>query len=223
MKSNRLLIWLLFACLPLFSIILLPYKVYAVEFSATQSERLANPNIKKIIKDSESPNESEQELLIKAYEQPKISKIYVKGKNFRQEQYTIVVSGDGKVGKSKEPFWVEIICYQKNTEWVLWTKEKAYTETHTISKHNIEANFLRKLKRSGQETIEGYKCDKYSGNIMCGSEDCKVDIWWSTKLNYVLKSITRSSAGAAIIELSNINEGKLPDKLFQLPKSYKKK
>jgi len=83
---------------------------------------------------------------------------------------------------------------------------------------------LRKLgewKNAGTETVSGYECEKkifvYKDKSMG-----EMTHWISKKLGYPIKMFYQARGMTMITEYKNIKEGKVDDKLFQIPPGYQK-
>jgi hypothetical protein len=81
------------------------------------------------------------------------------------------------------------------------------------------------MKKSGSESVSGYKCDVYEGKItyVSGQPAMESKIWYSPKLDYAIKSETQLPApmsGTAVSTLVNIKTGKQPKSLFEVPAGY---
>jgi hypothetical protein len=86
----------------------------------------------------------------------------------------------------------------------------------------IEQNDIEKV---GKESVAGYKCDVYEGNITYDTESpsLAMKLWYSPKLDYPVKTETQLPApmsGTAVSTLENIKTGKQPDSLFKIPAGY---
>lgn len=122
---------------------------------------------------------------------------------------------------------VVITRSDKKVVWVLNPEKKQYIEipinTDTISQSaNWEkrAKELPNVKQLGQETVNGFKCDKYQVTGEKGTVEKTV--WVSKKLDREVKSDGKTPQGSLHTELKNIAQRKLPQSLFEIPKGYTK-
>ena len=81
-----------------------------------------------------------------------------------------------------------------------------------------------KMKKVGKETIAGYKCTIYEGDIKTQNAQFSphMKLWLSKKLNYPIKSEMSLPApmGKITTSLDNIVIGKQPKSLFSIPVGY---
>lgn len=83
------------------------------------------------------------------------------------------------------------------------------------------------MKMVGQESVQGFKCDIYEGDVAFDSEHrdpMHMKFWLSKKLNYPLKNeiMMASPVGKVSTHLENIKIGKQPAHLFEVPAGYEK-
>jgi len=81
------------------------------------------------------------------------------------------------------------------------------------------------LRKTGTESIEGFTCDIYEGTIDIDKdtgETAPMKIWLSRKLQYPLKTETMmpEPVGRVISLVKNIQTGKQPAHLFEIPEGY---
>ena len=143
-------------------------------------------------------------------------RVYVKGELMRQEM-------DTSMGKS-----VTITDGGKDMMYVLMPEQKMYMEVSNeqlvlAETETIEEKFKDEadVHKVGTETIEGYKCDKYEVKYKDPAMGESV-MWFSQKLNYPLKGITKTSEGTLTFTYTNIKEGSVDPGLFIIPPGYKK-
>ncbi|MDO9509339.1 MAG: DUF4412 domain-containing protein [Thermovirgaceae bacterium] len=143
-------------------------------------------------------------------------KVYVKGELMRQEINT-------PLGKS-----ITIIDGVKDTTYVLMPNEKMYMEMSNEQLVFAESETIEEklgdeadVRKVGTETIEGYKCDKYEVKYKDTAMG-ESAMWFSQKLNYPLKGITKTSEGTMTFTYTNIKEGSVDAGLFVIPPGYKK-
>lgn len=81
-----------------------------------------------------------------------------------------------------------------------------------------------KMKKVGKETISGYKCIIYEGDIKSQNAQFSphMKLWLSKKLDYPVKSEMSLPApmGKITTSLENIVIGKQPESLFSIPVGY---
>ena len=81
-----------------------------------------------------------------------------------------------------------------------------------------------KLRKVGTETLEGYRCDIFEGDVKFSEEHDPVHmkVWYNKKLGYPLKhESTLPQVGGKIVSyLKNIRLEKQPDSLFDIPAGY---
>ncbi len=81
------------------------------------------------------------------------------------------------------------------------------------------------FKKTGTESIEGYKCDIYEGNatVAEGQPAMPMKVWYSSKLDYTLKTeLTMPAPMSGVVTgvARNIKIGKQPSDLFEIPSGY---
>jgi hypothetical protein len=147
----------------------------------------------------------------------KTGKIYFKDANISRNEMT------GMITIRKRP-----LVYQ------LFSKTKKYyvTNIDNLKKKDVMANIddfdswikENNMKKVGKETLAGYKCKIYEGDIK--SEQSKfsphIKLWMSKKLNYPLKTevILPPPMGTFITYLENITVGRQDKSLFTVPSDY---
>lgn len=83
----------------------------------------------------------------------------------------------------------------------------------------------QKMKKVGQEAIEGFDCDIYEGDVtydQAAGKTLHMKFWLSKKLNYPLKTENTMPGpmGKMTSRLENIKLGRLNDSLFEIPDDY---
>jgi len=144
------------------------------------------------------------------------AKIYVKGKNMRQEML-----------KGSETS-VVIMRMDKGVVWVLMPAQKMYMEVMSPAggaaydpELEQKTKNLAEKKYLGKEKVNGYVCEK----IQYVYHDKAIGTttqWLSKKLNYPIKVEHKSPTINTLAECKNIKEKKLPDSLFEIPSDYQK-
>jgi hypothetical protein len=86
---------------------------------------------------------------------------------------------------------------------------------------NEEMAKLGEWKKVGSEKFAGYDCEKrvfvYKDKAMG-----ELTQWFSTKLQYPLKTHYQGQHGESLTELKNIKEGRVADSAFAIPSDYVK-
>ncbi len=81
-----------------------------------------------------------------------------------------------------------------------------------------------KLKKTGSEELQGYRCDIFEGDVKFADDQPPVHmrIWHTPKLGYPLRheSVLPSPMGNVSTHLENIQLGSQPDSLFEIPDGY---
>jgi len=80
------------------------------------------------------------------------------------------------------------------------------------------------MKKTGKESISGYKCQIYEGEVQTGQSrpPTPMKLWYSKKLNYPIKTemTLPPPMGKMTSQLENIKSGKLSPSLFTIPSDY---
>ena len=146
-------------------------------------------------------------------EESKTGKIYVKDSKYRMEQ--------------KEDGQEIIIIVDQDTgiTLVIGVAEKNYMEMKVTDMISLMNDPFQAAKASatsykqellGTETINGFDCDKSSFYF---NDQRLMTQWVSKKLMFHIKIVTHG-AGDRTMELNNIQEGPVGEKLFQVPSGY---
>lgn len=116
--------------------------------------------------------------------------------------------------------------FDSTKKYVVMDMEE-YKQQNPMADADDFKEFIQKndMKKVGSETVGGYKCDVYEGNITYDETQSPLAIkfWYSPKLDYTVKTETQMPApmsGTAVSTLVNINTGKQPDSLFEIPAAY---
>jgi len=122
---------------------------------------------------------------------------------------------------------ITIVRRDKQVYWTLIPDQKVYIENMLDEaelqefEQSLEEN--RKEEDLGTETVSGYKCRKKrvetTQEIMGQKIKTRVITWTSEKFDFPLRTQTEDGA---ITELRNIQKGRQPDKLFEVPSDYQK-
>lgn len=139
-------------------------------------------------------------------------KVFIKDKKMRMEMNT--------PGNTM----VHIMLPEEKKTIMLMTKEKMYMEmtaaNNPPSSDKEELEKVATLEQLGTETINGYLCDKYQV-IFHDKNQGTMTQWYSKKLNFPIKMISKSPHGEVVTEYQNIKEGPVPDSSFIIPPGYK--
>jgi hypothetical protein len=138
-------------------------------------------------------------------------KIYMKNKFIRMES-----NHDGYES-------INIIDLAKKVSYILNSASKTYMEIQVTDQMlaTVTADDLGTWKSLGPETINGYLCDKRL-YVPKDKQPGDLTVWFSTKLNWSIKSVSSSKQGDMITEYKNIKEGGVSDSLFKIPSDYSK-
>jgi hypothetical protein len=116
-----------------------------------------------------------------------------------------------------------VIRQDLNKAWIIFPKEKAYTEMISetpkqIPEQRINGEVKRKL--IGPATINGHPTQKYEVISKRGDKEYKAYQWIATDMNYPIKMAGTDGSWSA--EYKNIKTTDQPDSLFELPAGYRK-
>lgn len=136
-------------------------------------------------------------------------KLYIKGEKVRRE----VTQGTPVISISRP---------DKNVLWTLNPADKTYFEVPALAITLTESDWADlkasgSLKLVGEETINGYPCDKYTS----GSSSNAFSYWESKKLKVVIKTQSEGTY-KTLTEYKSIKEEAVPDSTFELPAGYRK-
>lgn len=142
-------------------------------------------------------------------------KLYMKGTEVRREVT------QGRTG-------ITISRPDKDVIWILNPASKTYMEMSGVGNMpTSDADIAEALKGLGErklvgeETINGYACDKYVFTYHDKSMGTQSQ-WVSKKLKIAIKMESEGSPFKMSSEYKNIKEGSVPDFLFELPAGYTK-
>ena len=143
-------------------------------------------------------------------------KIFVKGKNYRQE---INMAGTKQI---------VVFLGDKGTALMLMPDNMMYMEMpagkDTKKDPMMDQKRLEKIaekKSLGKEKVNGYHCQKLRYTFHDKSLGTTTQ-WFSKKLNFPIKIEADGPSGRMSTEYKNIKEKKVPDSLFTIPSGYKK-
>jgi len=119
---------------------------------------------------------------------------------------------------------VTIVRPDKKVVWVLIPPGRTYLEMPLTTK--LPGQFLQippqavNKRQVGHDLIEGYETDKFQVGVP-SSRGVEIQTYWvAKKLDLPIKMECRE--GHFSLEYKSIKEGKVPDRLFELPPGYRK-
>lgn len=131
---------------------------------------------------------------------------------------------------------INIMKYPDMYQLVEETRKYVVSDLEELSRENPSSNirdfdrFVKEndFKKTGSETLQGYKCDIYEGRIDSspepGQEPASVfmKLWYSRDLDFSLKteSTLPPPMGKVVSFIENINKGRQPSGLFEIPPGY---
>lgn len=150
--------------------------------------------------------------------QKQLVKLYIKNRQIRAEmedafgQKQILISRPGKDHT--------FMLYPKTQSYMAFPATAALSPLEQ-NPEAMKADGSRRLL--GQETIEGYVCDKFEIGFP-NKYRGKLMVWVARKLNYPIQMIQVEGppAGALNRKLMNIKEERIEDSMFMVPEGYKK-
>lgn len=147
-------------------------------------------------------------------------KIYYKNsKTMRQEMMGMM----GMIIITKYPFAYQL--FQGTKRYVVVDMEELKKQNPMIDVDNFE-EWVEKndMKKVGTESVQGYKCVVYEGDIKFTEDQpaMPMKFWYSKKLGYWIKSEIGFPApmGKMTSTIENIKIGKQPADLFEIPSGY---
>jgi len=156
---------------------------------------------------------------------------------FAQQDYSadMVATGDsetitGKLFATKDkartemPQSISITRFDKNVVWILMPNEKMYIEQplKAEDKAPITEKMPGEIERQliGAEVVDGKATNKYKVSFTVDGKQQAVFQWITPDLNFPVK--TQAVDGSWSTEFKNLNFGKQPDSLFEIPEGYNK-
>lgn len=119
---------------------------------------------------------------------------------------------------------VTIVRPDKKVVWVLIPPGRTYLEMPLTTK--LPGQFLQIPPQAankhlvGHDLIEGYETDKYQVSVP-GGRSCEIQNYWvAKKLDLPIKMECKERHFS--LEYKTIKEGKVPDRLFDVPPGYRK-
>ncbi len=79
----------------------------------------------------------------------------------------------------------------------------------------------QKMEKLGNETVEGYLCEKIR-LVDEGSPESSTLIWFSHELGFLLKAVHQSPEGTSTVQYRNIVAGAVADSVFDVPSDYRR-
>lgn len=144
-------------------------------------------------------------------------KIYVKNFDISRNEAM------GMISITKRPIVYQL--FEDTKKYVVTDIEKLKEKNPMVDVKNfkewVEKNNMKKV---GEESIEGFKCDIYEGEVKFAEAQPSVfmKLWYSEKLDYPIKSESTlpEPAGKISNHLENIKIETQPDSLFEIPPGY---
>ncbi len=132
---------------------------------------------------------------------------------------------------------ITIMKYPKVYQLFSDTRKYFVTDIDELSKEHPGANirdfdqFIREhnFKKIGSDTLQGYRCDIFEGEIEFRSEPGEsptpifMKLWYSKDLDYALKTestLPPPMGGKVVSRLENITKGRQAATLFEIPSGY---
>lgn len=119
---------------------------------------------------------------------------------------------------------VKIARADKHVLWSLLPSRMIYTEKTVKGQTSGNAKKMilaSGFKSAGKERVNGYTCSKFT-SVRRGKSTASDTVWYSDKLDYVLRWEIKTGSKVTRIEYRNIREGKPDSSLFEIPTGYKK-
>ena len=147
------------------------------------------------------------------------------GKMYYQDSKTFRSEGMGVISIVKGPLVYSIVTD---------TKKYVVMKLDDLRQENpmgawVDATELiksNKMEKIGKETLQGYKCTIYEGDMQFAPQQpsMHMKIWYSEKLKNMLKQEATFPApmGQIVTYLKNIKTGKQDSSLFEVPPGYTK-
>jgi|UniRef100_A0A7V6A5U3 hypothetical protein len=140
-------------------------------------------------------------------------KVYVKGDKMRSE-----------IQAAGHPV-INILRPDKKVAWIIMPQQKAYMEMPINAGTQQQMLTLSeqqkaKLKKLGNETIDGYTCDKYATTMDHHGKSMKAFVWIPPDLGVPIKIVAED--GSFSMEYKEIRPGGVEDSRFEPPQDYTK-
>ena len=127
----------------------------------------------------------------------------------------------------------QIIKYPKTYQIFTGAKKYVVSDIEETKKQNPmvgadsfeEFIKINNFRKAGTETVEGYECVIYEGNVTIAKDQpaTSMKLWYSSKLDYPVKTEVTMPApmsGKVTGVTKNIKTGKQPNELFEIPSGY---
>jgi len=175
---------------------------------------------------SAAPSEFSADLIMKINDKVMASGLQVKGLKSR-------MAFDEEGRKS-----IQIWRRDRHLAWILNPGDKTYTtitlpEDYSGVRETFSLDNIIKTmggpeavtkKLLGQEKVNGYLCDKYSLTpIKQGNYAEQVTVWVAKELSLAVRVVGKQGNDMTQNDLKNIQIGKVPDSVFELPEGYQSK
>ena len=128
---------------------------------------------------------------------------------------------------------VQIVNYPKSYQIFMDTRKYVVSDVEEMKQQNPMTGvdsleeFVKNndFKKVGTETVEGYQCDIYEGNVVLAEDQpaLPMKLWYSSKLDYAVKTEVTMPApmsGKVVSVAKNIKTGKQPNALFEIPSGF---
>lgn len=149
------------------------------------------------------------------------------GKIFYKDSDTSRTEMMGMINIMKYPNVYQLI--EETRKYVVSDFDEMSRENPSMSTREFD-RFLKEndFKKTGSETLQDYKCEIYEGRIDFSPEPGQdpvsvfMKLWYSRDLEFALRteSILPSPMGKVVSFIENINKGRQPASLFEIPPGY---
>jgi outer membrane lipoprotein-sorting protein len=119
---------------------------------------------------------------------------------------------------------ITIVRPDKKVVWVIIPWQRSYLEMPLRTK--LPGQFIQippqatQKRLVGKATVNGYDTERYEVSVPGGAGLVRQTFWVAPKLGLPIKTECRERQFA--VEYQDIKEGKVPDRLFELPVGYQK-
>lgn len=149
------------------------------------------------------------------------------GKIFHKDLDTSRTEMMGMINIMKYPNVYQLV--EETRKYVVSDLEELSRENPSISIRDFD-RFVKEndFKKTGSETLQGYKCDIYEGRIEFSPEPGQqpvsvfMKLWYSRDLEFSVRteSTLPPPMGKVVSYLENIKKGRQPASLFEIPSGY---
>ncbi len=136
--------------------------------------------------------------------------VFFQGENIRQELNLKGVPAVAILRGGEQRLWV--LLPQNRTYLELPFTQEGMPGLLTLPRQGQDMRLL------GQETVNGYLCDKYAGNVTVLGRTLPRTVWVARDLHVPIKMV--SADGSLAAEFTHIRPEKLDPALFLLPAGY---